>query len=377
MGTASALGLARFAFGLLVPGMSDDLGWTLGDAGVVSAVNGLGYLLGALAATAVVRRVGTAGTFRGAMVLIAVALTITAASDNFVFLLIVRAVAGAAGALVFITGGVIASRLASRAAITIYFAGTGLGIVFAGVAVPLVETDWRLAWLCIGIAAGAAALGSWTAASGGDDAGSKAGRPRVRSLRGLALAYFLFATGYIAYITFLSAFLADQGAPVWQVILTWAALGLAVALAPALWIHPIMAWPGNRALVVLLAALGVGAALALPAPSLVTILASVLVYGATFMCVPAAVTAIIKRTVPAADRTATLAAFTMIFAAGQTIGPWVAEVVADHSSSDAPLVWTAALSVTAAAIAWISGRSWRGGRPIDALAPEEDEHNNG
>ncbi|NUS63874.1 MAG: YbfB/YjiJ family MFS transporter, partial [Saccharothrix sp.] len=134
LGTASALGLSRFAYGLLVPAMRDDLRWTLAQAGAMSTANGLGYLGGALVAAVVVRRLGVAAAFRWGMALTAVTLGATAVSDDFAVLLALRAATGVAGAVVFISGGVIASRLANRAGsgtpITVYFAGAGLGIVF-------------------------------------------------------------------------------------------------------------------------------------------------------------------------------------------------------------------------------------------------------
>lgn len=342
LGTASALGFARFAYGLLVPAMAADLGWTLTDAGVMSAANGLGYLLGALATAAVVRRVGTAAAFRGGMVCIAVSLVATAVSGDFLALLVTRAVAGAAGAVVFITGGVIATRP------TVYFAGTGLGIVVSAVAIPLLGGHWRIAWIGLGVAAGVAALVSWTAA--GDAAPADAsGRARVRPLRRIAVAYLLFAAGYITYITFLSAYLDARDASTTQVVLTWTVLGLAVMAAPALWSRPIAQWPGT--LTVLLAVLAASAVLA---PFVV---GSAIVYGVTFMAVPAAVTALIKANTAPADWTPTLAAFTMLFAAGQTAGPWLAGMVADHTSTDATLAWTAILCAAAAVAARRKGAS--------------------
>ena len=53
LGTASALGFGRFAYGLLLPAMRDDLGWSLTEAGAMNTANGLGYLVGAMAAAAV------------------------------------------------------------------------------------------------------------------------------------------------------------------------------------------------------------------------------------------------------------------------------------------------------------------------------------
>ncbi|GGP04161.1 YbfB/YjiJ family MFS transporter [Nonomuraea glycinis] len=376
LGTASALGLARFAYGLLLPAMREDLRWTLAEAGTMSTANGLGYLLGALVTAAIVRRWGTAAAFRIGMVLTAVSLAATAASDAYLPLLTARAAAGAAGAVVFIVGGVIASRVAAHAAssvpITVYFAGTGLGIIVSGVSIPALGNHWRLAWIGLATAAALAAAASWGAARGGAGSGGAAregggstgggehadvaGRARVRPLLGAALAYLLFAAGYITYITFLSAYLADQRAPLGQVVLTWTVLGLAVVAAPALWSRPTAEWPATRALATLLALLAGGAALALVAPAPPVILASAIIYGATFMGVPAAITALIKSNVPPADWTATLAAFTTVFAAGQTAGPWIAGVVADHTSTEATLAWTAILCATASVIALAGGR---------------------
>lgn len=355
-GTASALGLARFAYGLLVPAMRDDLRWTLTEAGVVSAANGLGYLIGAAATAAVVRRWGTAAAFRGGLVITALALASTAVSDVFVVLLTVRAVAGASGAVVFIAGGVIVARIAARAGssapITVYFAGTGLGIVLSGVTIPVLAEHWQAAWGGLGAAAGLATLACWSAAGTGEERRTGGvGRARVRPLWRVAVAYFLFATGYITYITFLSVYLADRHTPVAQVMLTWTVLGAAVMAAPALWSRPITRWPGTRALALVLGVLAGGAALALLSPSPAVVIISAIAYGTTFMAVPAAVTAHIRTAVRPADWTATLAAFTSLFATGQTIGPWLAGTLADHTSAAAPLAWTAALCAAAAVLA--------------------------
>ncbi|RJL35338.1 YbfB/YjiJ family MFS transporter [Bailinhaonella thermotolerans] len=366
-GTASALGLARFAFGLLLPAMREDLHWSLTQAGVMSAANGLGYLAGALVTAALVRRVGGAAAFRWGMALTAVALAATAVSGHYPALLAARAAAGVTGAVVFITGGVIASRISARASsgapIVVYFAGTGLGIVLSGAAVPALGAHWRAAWLGLGLAAGLATLVSWTAAGpGGEEPAAATGRARLLPLWRVVLAYLLFAAGYITYITFLSAYLAERHAPLAQVTLTWTALGAAVVAAPALWSRPITRWRGGRALAALLALLAGGAALALASPAPPVVLASAIVYGATFMGVPAAVTALVRAGTPPAGWTATLAAFTTVFAVGQTAGPWIAGVLADHTSTDATLAWTAILCAAAAAIAATAARRRPGTR---------------
>ncbi|GAA0906703.1 YbfB/YjiJ family MFS transporter [Pseudonocardia zijingensis] len=351
LGTASALGFARFAYGLLLPAMREDLHWSLAQAGAMNTANGLGYLIGALVTAAVVRRLGTAAAFRWGMALTAVALAATALTGDYAALLVLRTAAGITGAVVFIAGGVIAARSPSRGAIPVYFAGSGLGIVVSGAALPSLGDHWRAGWAGLGVAAGLATWLSWRAATDGDASTTATGRARVLPLWRTAVAYLLFAAGYITYITFLSAYLAEQNAPVAQVALTWTVLGAAVIAVPTLWRRPLARWPRSTALAVMLALLAGASALALVSPALPVVLASAAGYGATFLGVPAAITSLIKRDIPPDDWTATLAAFTTLFAGGQTAGPWIAGVLADHTSTGATVAWTAVLCGAGAVIA--------------------------
>ena len=365
LGTASALGLARFAYGLLVPAMRSELHWSLAQAGALTTANSLGYLLGAVAAAAVARQLSVPVTFRLGMVLTAVSLAAAAVTNgSYLALLLTRAAAGFAGALVFITGGVIASRAAASARsavpLTIYFSGAGLGITFSGTVIPVLLGQhpgrWPLAWGVLATAAGLAAVISWTAAHRSRDTGATAA---VIDLRGVvrlwqvAVAYLLFGAGYIAYITFLSAYLAAHDASVGQAALTWALLGFGAIVAPALWSRPISTWPDARALAVLLAVLGAAAAVALVSADPATVTGSAVGSGATFLAVPAAVTGLVRAAIPPGDLTGALAAFTVVFAAGQMTGPYLAGALADHYGTGATLAWTAALCTAGAVLSTV------------------------
>ncbi|MFG1658370.1 YbfB/YjiJ family MFS transporter [Micromonospora chersina] len=348
LGTASALGLGRFAYGLVLPAMAEQLRWDLARAGAMTTANGLGYLAGAMVTAALARRLGVTATFRLGMVLCAVALAATATSAHYPALLAGRTLAGFAGALVFITGAVLAPT-------TVYFAGTGLGIVISGAAIPaLVDQHpqrWPLAWAVLAVAAGLAAAVSWTAARPATTVSSGQPATSVRRLWPVAIVYLLFAAGYIAYVTFLSVYLDDRHASTAQTALTWILLGLAVMAAPSLWRRPIRHWPGGRLLAVLLGVIACAAALVLLQPIPAVVIVSALAYGATFMAVPAAVTAIVRAATPTEKLTGTLSTFTIIFAVGQMAGPWLAGALADHTASAVTLGWTAALCGAAAILA--------------------------
>jgi predicted MFS family arabinose efflux permease len=360
LGTASALGLARFAYGLILPAMRSELGWSLAQAGGLTTANAVGYLLGAVVAAHAAHRLTVTATFRAGMILTAAALAATAATGSYPVLLLTRAAAGLGGALVFITGGVIASHTAastrSAAPLAIYYSGAGLGIAVSGAAIPVLlghhPGRWPLAWLGLAAAGCLATVISWTAARGSHDtsaAGALAGAGTVVRLWQPALAYLLFAAGYIAYITFLSAYLTSQHASVAQITLTWAVLGLAAIAAPALWSRPIGTWPRARALAVLLAVLSAAAAAAL-AGAPVAVTGSAVGYGATFLAVPAAVTGLIRAATQPSQWTGALAAFTVVFGAGQTAGPYLAGALADRYGAGATLAWTAALCAAGAAL---------------------------
>ncbi len=56
---AVGVGLCRFAYSLLLPDMRDSLGWSYATAGFMNTANAAGYLTGALAASPIVRRIGS------------------------------------------------------------------------------------------------------------------------------------------------------------------------------------------------------------------------------------------------------------------------------------------------------------------------------
>jgi predicted MFS family arabinose efflux permease len=376
LGTTAALGLARFAYGLLLPAMRSQLHWSLAEAGTLTTANSAGYLVGALIAAPAERRLGVATVFRVGMIATTAALAACAATGSYPALLAARAVSGVAGALVFIAGGVMASRAAASARsavpVTIYYAGAGAGIAFSGILLPPLLGDhpgrWPLAWLILAAGSALASGVSWAAGRGGQDkpagstvtgstvTSSAAGRLAVgvRSLGKLyrpAITYLLFGAGYIAYITFLSAYLAAHHASTTEAVLTWTLLGLAAMAGPALWSTPLSTWPRTSALAAALALVGLAAAVALASATAVAVVGSAVGYGATFLVVPAAITQLIRKSVPPPGWTAALAAFTVVFAAGQTAGPYLAGALADHYGTGAILTWTAALCVAGAGLA--------------------------
>ncbi|MCA0326232.1 MAG: YbfB/YjiJ family MFS transporter, partial [Proteobacteria bacterium] len=142
LGAAVSLGITRFAYGLLLPVMRDDLGWSYTLAGAMNTANALGYLVGALFTPALMRRYGAAAVLLGGALL---ASGFMAASGFFTAagpLLLQRLLAGVASAFVFIAGGLLAARLGAQAPrhagllLGLYYGGTGWGITVSALGVP-------------------------------------------------------------------------------------------------------------------------------------------------------------------------------------------------------------------------------------------------
>lgn len=176
LGPAVALGLARFAYALLLPSMRSDLGWSFAQAGAMNTANAAGYLLGALIAAPLTARIGPRRAFIASLLLTALALVACAPFGTFAVLLAFRLLAGITGAIAFIVGATLAAQVASgathrRAAMVlgVYFAGGGLGVAVTGLLIPplLAATGaggWRIGWLLLGALAFAATLAALPAA---------------------------------------------------------------------------------------------------------------------------------------------------------------------------------------------------------------------
>jgi predicted MFS family arabinose efflux permease len=151
----------------------------------------------------------------------------------------------------------------------------------------------------------------------------------VRRL-GFAMAgYACFGVGYIGYMTFVIALLREQGMAPADVTLFYALLGAAVVASGRLWAGLLDRAKGGGALALLNALLGV--ATVLPAVTTVwpLLLLSGVMFGGVFLSVVASTTALVRHNLPVAQWPAGISAFTIVFAAGQILGPsgvgWIAD----------------------------------------------------
>lgn len=384
LGAAVSLGITRFAYALLLPPMRADLGWSYTLAGGMNTINALGYLLGALATPLLLRRQAPGRLLLGGAVLATLFMGLCGFFTEAPPLLLQRLLAGVASALIFITGGLMAARLGALDAprggllLGLYYGGTGWGISLSALLVPAVLAAapgphaWTWAWWALALAcAGATAVMLWPvrvlrrldAAAGAPvpspapdapRAGPAADRRfRARDFAPALAGYTMFGVGYIGYMTFVVALLREQGAGAGAVTLFYALLGLAVVLSSRIWAGLLDRSRGGQALALLNALLGVATVLPALTASWPVVLASGLLFGGVFLSVVASTTALVRHNLPPAQWALGISAFTIVFAAGQIVGPTVVGAIADGPGGLARgLVFSAGALWLGALLAW-------------------------
>jgi len=355
MGAAVSLGLARFSYGLLLPPMRADLGWSYALAGGMNTANAVGYLVGALVTPALMRRHGAMRVLIVGALLATLFMTGSGFVTSAPALLSQRLLAGLASAWVFVAGGLLAARLGaaqpSRSSflLGLYYGGTGFGILLSALVVPAVlqaaagvAHGWAWAWWALALASAlGTALLAWAvhamagqglatpgAMAGG--AAQHASEPVALHRFGWALAgYTLFGAGYIGYMTFIIALLREQGASAGFVTLFYSLLGLACVASSRLWAGLLDRFHGGQPQALLNMLLGVATLLPVLSPSLPVALVSGVMFGAVFLSVVASTTALVRHNLPQADWARGISAFTIAFALGQIVGPTVTGWISD------------------------------------------------
>ncbi|MFM6985400.1 MAG: YbfB/YjiJ family MFS transporter [Hydrogenophaga sp.] len=355
LGAAVSLGITRFAYGLLLPPMRADLGWSYTLAGAMNTANAVGYLLGALATPLLLRRLGAGRLLLWGSLLASLFMAASGFVTSAQALMLQRLLAGVASALVFIAGGLLAARLGARQAqrsgllLGLYYGGTGFGIVFSALAVPLTlhwasgQTHaWTWAWwvlACVCLLATAvlrwpARESTWheavpSVAAQAVPGGSARRVFRVRDFAFGLLGYLGFGVGYIGYMTFVIALLRERGSSAEAVTVFYTLLGLAVVASSRIWARLLDRHRDGQPLARLNALLGVAAILPALTSAWPLMLLSGLLFGAVFLSVVASTTALVRHNLPPAQWAAGISAFTIVFAAGQILGPTVVGFIAD------------------------------------------------
>ena len=344
MAPAVSNGMARFAYGLILPSMRTDLGWSYTEAGWVNTVNAIGYLLGALLTLRFINHFGPRRLFVVGMAILPISLFASGMSEGLIWQSAARIAAGLAGAPVFIAGSALVSALfphdrrRNALAIAVYFGGGGLGMAATGLTLPGLLADrselWPMSWYLMGGLSAIVAIPAifLVKRAPGAETGSTFAPsllPLVRMVPVLA-GYFLYAVGYIVYLTFLIAWMRESGADTSDVVRVWTMIGLCVVAAPFLWRGILARSRRGEALALACAATGMATILPVLSGSLVSLHFSAIVFGLSVFMGPTAVASFARVNLGPRDWGKAVALFTVVFAAGQILGPVFAGALSDR-----------------------------------------------
>jgi predicted MFS family arabinose efflux permease len=356
---AVAMGIGRFVYTPILPGMMEELGLSPADAGWIASANYLGYLVGALAAAG-----GWAhGRERMLMFSGLAASTVLAAlmgfGETMAAFLVIRFLAGLASAFVMVfTSSIVFSHLvaAGRNDLqALHFGGVGLGIAASSALMAVLvtlHTGWAAGWFwsgaisAWGLAIVAMLAGATSTINGAD--GREPALPKDRPLLKMIVAYGLFGFGYVVTATFLVAIVRQGGGGRVFEATVWMVTGLAGFPSVWLWqkVAARLGLYATYALACLVEVVGVAASVIVGGHA-GPLLAGVLL-GGTFIALTALGLQTARQLVPLAPRRI-FAVMTASFGLGQIIGPIAAGLSAQASGN------YVSASIMAAAVLLVSG----------------------
>jgi predicted MFS family arabinose efflux permease len=356
---AIGLGVGRFAYSLVLPDMRDALGWSYSAAGFMNTVNAGGYLAGALAAARLSKKFGLFAVVRAGTLACVVSLLICGLSADFAVLSFARLLTGFGAALAFVAGGALAAIIGqsqparSSFLLSLFYAGPGLGIVLSGLIAPFLlqgfgAGSWWIVWLVLTVTCGLLTL-PLLVKSIDASAGLSNAAPTPFALRPVwiyLVSYFLFGAGYIAYMTFMIAYVRDAGGSAAAQSAFWCLIGVSAFASPWVWRGVLERGRSGSATAIILGVNAVGAAMPLFGHSALLLGASALVFGVAFFAVVASTTAFVRFNYPPEAWPKAIAAITIVFGIGQTLGPIAVGAITDATGS-----LTSALVMSAAALA--------------------------
>lgn len=375
---AAAMGIGRFAFTPLLPLMLRD--GTLDEATGAgwAAANYAGYLAGAATAGWWSREPG-----RGLRLsLLGVALATLAAAwigsgTPLVAGLVLRAAAGVFSAWSLVcTSSVVLGTLARRGVPQLgawVYAGVGVGIALSGTLAWL--GGWQPAarlWLQLGLAALVAAaaviLGLRDVGQAVPARVAAAAEPGSVPFVPL-LCYAVSGFGYIVPATFLPAMARQQVSNPLVFGLAWPLFGLAAAFSVMVAARWLSGWPRLRIWGMAQGIMAAGIAMPAMTTALWAVATSAVLVGGTFMVVTMAGLQWARELRPA-NPTPLLARMTLVFAAGQVVGPVLVRLLTTMLPDGRdPLVWASA----AASILLVLSAAWlcrgSGSIPLEEPAP--------
>ena len=351
----SCLGLARYAYTMLLPGMQAGLGLPYDRMGYIGTANFVGYLVAVLMAPALIRRFRPRGVITVGLLLISVCMLGMSRSHTFFTVAVLYTLVGLGGGfaniplMALVTYWFRSEQRGKAAGLVI--GGNGAAIIFAGFLIPLLNRiyradGWRSGWLVLGLislvvtACAASLLRNHPSELGLEPVGrplpvspdqlvphERRGDGRV--LLRLGFLYLVFGATFMVYGTFIvTTMVREYGFSELKAGVYWSWVGF-FSLFSGVGFGALSDRIGRKyglmlvfavqTVAYLLAGLKLGSA---------GLVVSIVLYGSAVFAIPAIMAAAIGDYLGLSRAATAFATVTIFFAVGQTIGPAGAGLIA-------------------------------------------------
>lgn len=372
----ACLGIARFAYGMLIPGLRDGLQLGYDQLGFISTANFAGYLAAVLIAPGMIHRFGARVTITLGLLMITAGLYAISISNSYLPILVMYGLTGIGSGFANVPMMVLVSHWFEQRqrglAAGLMVAGNGSAIILSGLMLPsligsLGVEGWRTGWwilslLVLAVVILVALLVRNDPADINpklkqqpeddlapilDDQDHKINMPLLVKL---GLVYLMFGATYTIYNTFIVSTMIDRYQYTQtEAGLLWAWLGLFTIIS-SIGFGSLSDRIGRRLTMAIVYAMQTAAYLMVGFEAGETLLfVSIFLYGVTAFAIPTIMAATVGEYFGKRWASAAFATVTFFFAGGQIFGPGFAGVMAEWQGSFA-FSYLVAASLTGAAV---------------------------
>lgn len=361
-GVFAALGLARFALGMILPGMGQGLGLSYSQMGLIGTMNFAGYLAAVLFCGALADRLGYRRLISLALGLSGLTMVLIGFSSTLPVILLLYMLCGiGSGAANVPIMGLISHWFHRRQrgrATGFVVIGSGFAILLAGWLVPQLnrlagpELGWRLSWQVLGLMVLAVALlclavlrdsprakglrpyGAQGDTDGLPGPGGATNHITPRIIAHLGAIYFLFGYTYVIYATFIvTTLINEHGFAPTTAGYFWSVVGVLSLLSGPVF-GTMSDRIGRKKTLALVFAIQTTAYLLVAAgPPPILLLLSVGLFGLVAWSIPSIIAAMVGDYAGPQQAARIFGLVTFIFAIGQIAGPAIAGVIAEQTGS--------------------------------------------
>lgn len=382
----AVLGLGRFSLGMLLPSMGSDLQLGYSKMGYIGTGNFIGYLVGVLISSRLVKRFGYRAVISGGIFLVGSSMILVGTANGFLLVLATFFFTGIGSGLgnVPVMGLVshwFGSSLRGRAA-GLMVSGIGLGIMITGMLIPAVNRwtvqgqGWRTNWMVMGgLVLAISVLCFLLIRNCPEDMGLQVVEKRgaakskkqstslttksvnrgKRTLYHLGGIYFFFGFTYVIYVTFvITTLISDYGFSEAVAGRFWFWFGLLGMLSGPLFGSLSDRIGRARTLALVYAFQGVSHMLLALNPIPGAIYVSIGLFAICAWSVPSIMAAAVGDYLGPLKAAAGFATVTLFFSIGQISGPALAGIMAEKSGSFSQAYLVAALLTGIAAFLSLS-----------------------